>query len=185
MPPHQYNKIVASAGHTRKYRDRVPSDKEKVIEVLNQGKCRDYVDAVLTGEEVGMLRRMGVKTLGRFEGRDSLVEANRAGNQDTEARNEVLGHETANKKVEVILNESSPIGGQMGHGEVGLLTPGREKGAVLVEGFPDREDSDEELGLQTPGTDIEVIVIDSSPSEGLQLRSNSRKSRVAHLRSEE
>lgn len=207
IPPKQYMKIVAIAGITRKCRDRVPSDKEKIIEVLNREKCRDYVDEVLTKEEVRMLRGMGVKILGRFEGRDSVVEVD--GDKDMEARNEELGLHTpaCDKKVivignspsglmlqtpgrdkEVILIGSSPSG-------LGLQTPGRDEKEVIVIGSSPR--------LHTPGADKEVILIesspselalgaptpdngagDSSPSEGGQIHSDFMNSRVAYLRSE-
>ncbi|TID13933.1 hypothetical protein E6O75_ATG07165 [Venturia nashicola] len=148
IPPHQYNKIVASAGHTRKCRDRVPSDKEKIIDVLNRGKCRDYVDEVLTRDEVRMLRTVGVKVLGGFEGRDSLVGANRVGEKDidVEARNEELG-----------LQESRNSRDRKK--DLGLETPFRDKDVILVESSPSGAQArDERLGLQTPGPDREVIL---------------------------
>lgn len=80
----------------------MPSDKEKIIDVLNQGKCRDYVDQLLTKEEVRMLKGMGVKTLGRFEGRDSAVEVGGDGDKDMEARNEELGLQTPGPDNEVV-----------------------------------------------------------------------------------
>lgn len=162
IPDHQYSKIVAAAGHTRKYRDRVPSDKEKIIDVLDQGKCRDYVDEVLTSEEVRMLRGMGVETLGRFEGRDSLVEANGVEDKDMdmEARDEKLGPWTPEPDKEVIVIESSPS------------ERVQDKEVILIESSP----SERVQGK-------EVVLIDSSPVEGDRMPSSFMKSRVEYLRS--
>ncbi|QDS71275.1 hypothetical protein FKW77_001010 [Venturia effusa] len=91
LSPVQYRKVVAAAGLTRKVRDRVPSDKEKIIEMLQQARCRDYIDEALTREEVKMLRNMGVQTLGNFEGRGSAVGF---GEKDLDTQTEESGLRT-------------------------------------------------------------------------------------------
>lgn len=75
--PAQFQKLTASAGITRRLRDRVPSDKEKIISVLVDGKCKEWTDVMLTREEVGSLRNMGVRSLGQCEERGVVVVINR------------------------------------------------------------------------------------------------------------
>jgi hypothetical protein len=55
------NQYVASrlGGIGPKYRDRVLSDKEKIIQVLVDGKCRDWVDVPLSKGETRELRGLG------------------------------------------------------------------------------------------------------------------------------
>jgi hypothetical protein len=93
MPIAQYRALVAVAGVPRKNRDRVPSDKEKIIEVLNEAKCTEWVDVTLSKADLRKLRKMGIRALGEFEGRDSVVEEDVEMEEEGEGNEEVLSLE--------------------------------------------------------------------------------------------
>jgi hypothetical protein len=93
MPIAQYQTLVAVTGVPRKNRDRVPSDKEKIIEVLNEAKCIEWVDVKLSKAELRKLRKMGIRALGEFEGRDNVVEEDVEMEEEGEGNEEVLGLE--------------------------------------------------------------------------------------------
>jgi hypothetical protein len=74
LSTNEYASLKVAAGLPRKFRDRVPSDKEKVIRVLTEGKCKEWVDVKLTGAEMSQLEKLGVKAWCEFMRKDSVTE---------------------------------------------------------------------------------------------------------------